>query len=117
MDNKEKWIRLLANKSISISSMQLVDVRSSIAVQFQWKGKVMQKKSRGGFLRKSLSMLSLGLVAVVPAALLWWLLPRLPLVLTAAAVVGTFAGVYLLLAWRSGLPQLRGLTGRFLRRG
>ena len=63
MDNKEKWIRLLANKSISISSMQLVDVRSSIAVQFQWKGKVMQKKSRGGFLRKSLSMLSLGLVA------------------------------------------------------
>lgn len=60
-------------------------------------------------------MLGLAGIAAVPAGILWWLLPVLPVAITAALVVGAFAAIYLLLAWRAGMPQLSGITRRFRR--
>lgn len=56
--------------------------------------------------------LALALAATLPAALLWWFLPPSPLLVCGPLVLGTFAAVYLLLAWWLGLPELRTWTGR-----
>jgi putative peptidoglycan lipid II flippase len=72
----------------------------------------------GGFFpaREMAKMLALALVASVPAALLWWLLPPLQILFLGLLVVGTYAAVYLLLA-RLALPEELGVwMGRFGRR-
>ena len=55
--------------------------------------------------------------AAVPAAVLWWLLPSgLRLEAAAAAVVGTYAAVYLVGAHLLGFEEMEAWGGRFLRR-
>lgn len=61
-------------------------------------------------------MTALALAAAGIAALLWWLLPPYHVILRAGAVVGVYAGVYLLLAWRFLPEELGFWTGRFGRR-
>jgi hypothetical protein len=61
-------------------------------------------------------MTALAVAAAGLAALLWWLLPPYHVILRAGAVVGVYAGVYLLLAWRFLPEELGFWTGRFGRR-
>ncbi|HEX6203793.1 MAG TPA: murein biosynthesis integral membrane protein MurJ [Thermoanaerobaculia bacterium] len=61
-------------------------------------------------------MAALALAAAVPAALLWWLLPRWHVAIVAAVVVGTYAGLYLGVAHLLGFDEMEAWAGRFLRR-
>jgi hypothetical protein len=61
-------------------------------------------------------MALLAVAAAVPAALVWWALPRIHVALQALAVVGTYALGYLLLARLTGAEELGFWLGRFGRR-
>ncbi len=61
-------------------------------------------------------MVGVAAAAALPAALLWWLLPPLPVIAEALLVVGTFGAGYLLLAKLSGMEELEALTGGLRRR-
>jgi len=61
-------------------------------------------------------MLGTALGAAAVAALVWWALPELHPALTAVAVVGTYAGLYLLTARLLGFPELEAWLGRLSRR-
>lgn len=61
-------------------------------------------------------MLLVALIAGLPAALLWWLLPPLPVLLEAPLVVGLYAAAYLLLARFLAAEELGFWVGRFGRR-
>jgi putative peptidoglycan lipid II flippase len=66
--------------------------------------------------RETLRMLGVALLAAAPAALLWWLLPPLPVAAQAALVVGLYAAGYLLLARFLAPEELGFWVGRFGRR-
>ena len=59
------------------------------------------------------SMTGLALVALVPAAGVWWILPEWPLLLRAPVVVGAYAAVYLGAAWGLGFDEIEAWTQRF----
>jgi putative peptidoglycan lipid II flippase len=61
-------------------------------------------------------MVGVAVVAALPAALLWWLLPPLPVIVEALLVVGTFGAGYLLLARLSGMEEMEAWTGGLRRR-
>lgn len=61
-------------------------------------------------------MVGIAVAAALPAGLLWWLLPPLPMILEALLVVGTFGVVYLLLAKLSGMQEMEAWTGGLRRR-
>jgi len=66
-------------------------------------------------LGEDLKMAGLAIAAILPGGTTWWLLPRLPPLLTAACVVGVYAMSYLALAHVAGLEEMAGFT-RALRR-
>jgi putative peptidoglycan lipid II flippase len=66
--------------------------------------------------RHEAKMAGLALGAVVPGAAAWYLLPHLPILVTAGLVVATFGGSYLLLAHLAGLEEMSTLTGGLRRR-
>lgn len=66
--------------------------------------------------RRVLGMVGLALVAVLPAAGLWWLLGAWPLLPVAVLVVGVYGGFYLALARLLHFTELETWTGRFVRR-
>ena len=61
-------------------------------------------------------MTGLALIALGPAALLWWLLAGWPTLLITPLVVGTYAATYLALATLAGFPETKAWTGRLLGR-
>jgi putative peptidoglycan lipid II flippase len=61
-------------------------------------------------------MVGVAVAAALPAALLWWLLPPLPVIVEALLVVGTFGAGYLLLARLSGMEEMEAWTGGLRRR-
>lgn len=61
-------------------------------------------------------MVGVAAAAALPAALLWWLLPPLPVLAEALLVAGTFGAGYLLLARLSGMEELEAWTGGLRRR-
>jgi putative peptidoglycan lipid II flippase len=61
-------------------------------------------------------MAALACVAAIPAAGAWWLLPVLPIVVDAAAVLAVYAGSYLWLAGRLGFEEREAWIGRLRRR-
>ena len=63
-----------------------------------------------------LRMTGLALVALGPAALLWWLLAGWPTFVITLLVVGTYAAAYLALAALAGFPETKAWTGRLLDR-
>jgi len=63
--------------------------------------------------RETGRLLALAAGAALPAALLWWLLPPLPMVLQAILVVGGYAVAYLLLARFLAAEELGFWLGRF----
>jgi putative peptidoglycan lipid II flippase len=76
------------------------------------------RRAPGQFLpvQEMAKMLGLALAASVPAGLLWWLLPPLPVLARGLLVVGSYGLVYLLLA-RLVMPEELGVwLGRFGRR-
>jgi putative peptidoglycan lipid II flippase len=66
--------------------------------------------------RPMTGMIGVALLAVLPAALVWWLLSAWPPVLVALLVLGVFAGTYLTLAWLFRLSEMDAWAGRVLRR-
>ena len=63
-----------------------------------------------------LKMSGLAIAAMMPAALLWWLLPAWSVLVVALLVVGVYGVTYLALAYLLHLPELNAWTGRFLGR-
>ena len=63
-----------------------------------------------------LQMSGLAVAAMVPAALLWWLLPGWSVLVVALLVVGVYGVTYLALAYLLHFPELNAWAGRFLRR-
>ena len=61
-------------------------------------------------------MAGMALAASLPATLVWWLLPPLHPALAGAAVVGTYAAVYLAGAWIARFPEAESWLGRIARR-
>lgn len=61
-------------------------------------------------------MAGLSVAAALPATLVWWLLPPLHPALAGAAVVGTYAAVYLAGAWLARFPEAESWLGRIARR-
>jgi putative peptidoglycan lipid II flippase len=61
-------------------------------------------------------MIGVALLAVLPAALIWWLLSGWPPVLVALSVLGAFAVAYLALAWLFRLSEMDAWAGRMLQR-
>jgi putative peptidoglycan lipid II flippase len=59
-------------------------------------------------------MTGLALVALGPAAGVWWMLPGWPMLLLAPVVVGAYAAVYLGAAWGLGFGEIEAWTQRFL---
>ena len=63
-----------------------------------------------------LQMSGLAVAAMVPAALLWWLLPGWSVLVVALLVGGVYGVTYLALAYLLHFPELNAWAGRFLRR-
>ena len=63
-----------------------------------------------------LKMSGLAIAAMMPAALLWWLLPAWSVLVVALLVVGVYGVTYLALAYLLHLPELNAWTGRFIGR-
>lgn len=61
-------------------------------------------------------MLAVALLAAAPAGLVWWAMPRLPLVVTAAVVITLYAAVYLGVAAPLGVSEADAWLGRLRRR-
>jgi putative peptidoglycan lipid II flippase len=61
-------------------------------------------------------MTRLAIVAALPAALLWWLLPAAPLIVKALLVIGVYAGAYLLLAKLARMEEVEAFLGGLRRR-
>ena len=66
--------------------------------------------------RSVLGMTSLAVGALLPAGVLWWLLPAWPVLVLAAFVVGLYGVTYLGLAHLFHFSELNAWTGRFLGR-
>lgn len=62
-------------------------------------------------------MLGVALIASVPAAAGWYVLPGLNTIIVTAIVVSVFGGTYLALAWMFNMEEIDAWTGRFLSRG
>jgi putative peptidoglycan lipid II flippase len=62
------------------------------------------------------AMSGVALLAILPAALVWWLLSGWSPVLVALSVLGVFAGTYLALAWLFRLSEMDIWAGRMLHR-
>ena len=58
-------------------------------------------------------MLGVALIAVIPGALVWWLVPAMHPVLNALLTIGTFGLTYLALAHAMGLEEMSTWIGRF----
>ena len=63
--------------------------------------------------RRMFQMVGLAVLALLPAALLWWLLASLPVLLLAALVLGVYGVTYLSLAYRLKFSELNTWTSRF----
>jgi hypothetical protein len=61
-------------------------------------------------------MILLALAAVLPGALVWWLLPPLRPVFKAILVLGTYGAAYLVLAKLARLPEVESLLAGVRRR-
>jgi putative peptidoglycan lipid II flippase len=61
-------------------------------------------------------MTGLAAAAALPAALLWWRLPAVSMILQALLVVGVYAAAYLLLAKLAGMAELEAFFGGLKRR-
>ncbi len=66
--------------------------------------------------RPTLKMMGMSGAALVPAVLLWWLLPPWSILLVALIVISVFAVVYLGLAHLAGLPEMDAWAGRLFAR-
>jgi putative peptidoglycan lipid II flippase len=66
--------------------------------------------------KRASQMVGLCLVALVPAALLWWLLAGWPVLVLAAVVGGAYGLTYLAAAHLLGFSEVEAWTGRFRRR-
>jgi putative peptidoglycan lipid II flippase len=62
-------------------------------------------------------MTGLAMLAALPAAGVWWLLPALPILIDAMAVLALYAATYLWLAGRMGFAEQEAWVGRLRRRG
>lgn len=66
--------------------------------------------------REDARMVLMALAAAVPGALLWWLLPPLPIMLKAAIVLGAYGLAYLLAARLAGVEEVEAFLGGLRRR-
>ncbi|HSS52022.1 MAG TPA: murein biosynthesis integral membrane protein MurJ [Thermoanaerobaculia bacterium] len=70
--------------------------------------------------REDARMVLIALGAALPAAVVWWLLPPLPIILKAAVVLGTYGLTYLLICRLAGVEEvesfIEGLRRRLKRR-
>ena len=91
-------------------------VGSSVAAWLElWRLRVLLKRSledSGVHWKPIVKVAGLAILAAVPATLVWWLLPGLPTVATAAIVVGLYSMLYLGTAYGLSFPELTWWLGR-----
>ena len=66
--------------------------------------------------REDVRMVLIALGAALPGAVVWWLLPPLPLILKAIVVLGTYGFTYLLICRLAGVEEVESFIGGLRRR-
>ncbi|HEX7069223.1 MAG TPA: lipid II flippase MurJ, partial [Rhodothermales bacterium] len=63
-----------------------------------------------------LRMFGIALIAAVPAALVWYILPPWHVAIVACVVIGLYGAMYIAIGYVAGFTELQFWTGRFIRR-
>ena len=66
--------------------------------------------------REDARMVLIALAAALPAAVVWWLLPPLPIILKAGVVLGLYGLTYLLICRLAGVEEVESFVGGLRRR-